>query len=237
MKYFTKQWYKLMQYADKVSYVNIDKNANYYNDNYFNDLYNQKESEFISKQININKHLNQPYNEEKFRESFMKIHHFSIDYYKVIFPNNILDKVADLRVFALGIVSQEVYDLLTERKVLFDKINDEYRKYYNSISDKVIGTNLEVLDNLHDAIIQNWISNNQDLILKIDSCGSYAKVKEIIFKRFLCNPENFQLTNYWWLYNELYFLDNKIRVDILLADEKNDLFEVSIIFDDVIIIE
>jgi len=224
-----------MQYTGIVSYVNIDRNANYYNDNYYNSLYNQKETEYVSKQININKHLNQPYNEEEFRESFKKIHHGSIINYKEIIPNNIMEKVADLRVFALGVVSQEVYDLLTERKVLFDKLNNEYRKYYNSISNEIIGTNLEVLDNLHDAVIENSKSHNQDLILKIDSSGSFAKVKEIIFKKSLCNPENFQFLNHCWLYNEFYFLDNKIRIDILLADENNDLFEVTIIFDNVII--
>lgn len=235
MKYFTREWYKLMQYAGIVSSLNVDAKANFYNENYFNDLYIQKEFEFISKQININIHLRQAYNDKEFREYFLKSYHGPIIYYKNIIPINILDKVADIRVFALGVVSQEVYDLLYERKVLYDQIDNEYENYFNSISSKINGTNLEVLNNLHDAIIKESETSNQDLKLKIDSSNSFADVKEIIIKNYLCNPENFLLKNLWWLYNEFYFLDNRIKIDVLLANEKNELFEISIIFDNVLI--
>lgn len=62
MKYLTKEWYKTMGKTDICLFLEISKRVETFSEEYYNELYKQKESEWIKKQEEISN--------VKFKEDF-----------------------------------------------------------------------------------------------------------------------------------------------------------------------
>lgn len=143
MRYLTKQWYNKMQYAGLYIGLKVNKKAEEFSNEFYQQEYIKAKNKYIKyvadfidytkfKKIFLEYIDNQDnIKEEDIELEFKKVNeemflgksideHFDnnqkeiIERYKEVIPKNILNKVKDIRVLGLGYVSSEVYKLLKE---------------------------------------------------------------------------------------------------------------------------
>lgn len=66
-------------------------------------------------------------------------------------------------------------------------------------------------------MITNIIKEENKLIIELDSTAGFIKIKNIVFDNYTVIKEEFDFTNAWCLYEELYLVDDEYELHIMLA--------------------
>lgn len=153
------------------------------------------------------------------------------EYYKEILPEEIISQIADIRVFVLGKASRQVKNAVTqfceENRKLVERASKQYQEYYKEALksfDKNI-TNI----NFHDCKIIN-LKTEQSLNILFDNSGGFTRIKQVQFKNYEIIKQDSALEKSWWLYNEIYRLNDKYELHVLLRNENLELKELIILF-------
>ena len=158
-----------------------------------------------------------------------------IERYKVIIPENILNKVKDIRVFALGYASGEVYKLLKEYCDSNEKFVEERLRESAKVEEELFKNESIsfIEESFHDCFILDVIKEKDDLIIKLDNEYGFTDKTKIVFKNYnIILDEDIKETH--WLYNEVYRNDNKYEIHILSSNQI-DLKELIIECEDIIL--
>lgn len=113
MKYFTKEWYADTLVADMCFQIKKSSKAEKFNEKYFLSLYNAQKKWFVrmekykAKQNKVKFDANAVIAAEKAYEAS---HQENISFVKENLPQSILERVADIRVLALGSAAYDVTD-------------------------------------------------------------------------------------------------------------------------------
>lgn len=174
-----------------------------------------------------------PFNEIECKERFREALQWNCEHYRVKLPSPILDKIADLRVFALDYCTKEVLKLLSKYSKQSEKntndvleqfrkaqsqeaIPEELRKKFNfhdcCVKELKLKTNL-VDTNVNDANVQT--ESNTNLILFLDTSGGFTLNNKITFVEVEMLLQEEQIVNQAWLYSELYCVDGGYEVHVL----------------------
>lgn len=247
MKYFTKQWYNKMQSQDLYILLKIDERANEFSEKFYQEIYNNAKNEYVNELscfLDFDKYKeifssaigeSTMLSEEELQEQFLlcKQNMFgglsledSFDYkqknrielLESKIPDSILDKVKDIRVLALNYASKEIYELLEEYSRNNEKyVNDKINEYVNLEKEQFENNPIEFIkESFHDCKIFEVVFMENDLTIKIDNEQGFTEKTSITFRdtNIILN-EN--LENSWWLYNEIYKLEDKYEIHILAS--------------------
>lgn len=141
MKYFTKEWYKIMQRTDTYVPLKTSKKAEKFSEKYYNELYKQEEKQWIKLQKEISnltfkdifpehtydnklieaKHKNSQmhfcegmtFDLVQAKNKFSQLHKYNIKKLQQKLPPEILNKVADIRVLALDRATSSIKNEIT----------------------------------------------------------------------------------------------------------------------------
>lgn len=210
MKYMTKKWYKedMIKYHFSMNLEIIDGDKN----NLEEIFLNQYKKTFD----NMKSQLPENYEEYVFESIF----NGSVENTKKFFDSETLNKVADIRLLALGKVFKEEYDFV-EKEILKKDAMQAYDKTFKEIEDR-IPVNIKENLYLHDSLITNIIKEKDKLVVELDTSGSFADVKAIIFEDYEIIEEEMNFENGWWLYEEIYIINNKYEIHSLIDVVKNN---------------
>ena len=239
MKYLTKNWYESLQKIDMNLLIEIAKEAETFSEKYYRKVYQEEERKSIELQNtiknfkNINNHLE---NIEK--EQFKNIQEQTIKKFENDLPDYILEKIADIRVLALGkassIVKKELDEYCQKQKVIVEKALNEYEQYYNDNLKKFENTFIKDF-NFHDCKIKSCEKQERDLIITLDTSNNYlVDIKQIIFKDCDIIKEEKNICETIWLYNEIYIKNNGYEIHVLLENSKGKLIDFVLYTSDVI---
>lgn len=153
------------------------------------------------------------------KKQFSQLQKDNIKYLKQKLPPEILNKVADIRVLSLNratdSIKKEITDYCMEQNTLVQKALKDYQKYYDKElkngKDKFIKSS-----SLHDSLIIDIIKKQDKLIIELDSSESFSDFKSIIFENYRIIEEEMNFINGWWLYEEIYRIDNQYELHILI---------------------
>lgn len=215
MKYLTKKWYQTMQKTDMHIPLKVSKKAETFSEEYYNELYKQEERQFIKWQKEI----------LQAKSQFDQLLKDKIEILKHKLPTKILSKVADIRVLALNRASASIKEEITaycmEQNILVQKALNHYCKYYDkefkNCNNKFIKSS-----SLHDSLIIDIIKEQDRLTIKLDSSASFSVAKSIIFEGYTILEEEMNFINGWWLYEEIYKIDNQYELHILIDVPTNE---------------
>lgn len=264
MKYFTKEWYKKMQHTCLYTGLKVNNKAEENSEDFYRELYIETKKRYV-KDLSIftdYKKFKKNYleniedykelKEEDIRQEFLNSkekmffgmsieEHFNylqndlIKEYKMNILENILKKVKDIRVLALGCVSSEVYKLLKEYSATNIKlVKEKIREYAKVEEEQFKNESIEfVEESFHDCFVVDVIKEKIDLVIKLDNEPGFTDKTKIIFKNYsIILDEDIKETH--WLYNEVY--KNKDRYEVHILTAVNDyLKELIIECDDIII--
>lgn len=204
MKYMTKKWYNTMQKTDLHFFLKVSKKAETFSEEYFKELY---------KKFNTDRK-----NTVCYKNNLKKL--------KKKLPKYILDEVSDIRVLALGYASKNVYNKIekyceaNERYV--KKMMNDYDKYYEKEFKKKKPIFLDDFY-FHDCVIVASRYVNNDIIFYINNKYEFAKKNKIIFKNGKIIKQESEFKNLMWLYEEIYRVNGKYEIHVLLANETGKL--------------
>lgn len=245
MKYFTKEWYKLCQ---KISFhlpLQEEEQAEIFSEEYFQQLYNIKLNDLLDLEEQFASYIvksdtvdgdyieHKPFDRAKAAAQFYNQNIYKQKYVKKALPQNILNEIADIRVFVLDKATPKVIDAVTEfckqNKKSVDKTIEEYRKYYKEAL-KSFDKNMVENIRFHDCKIVKSKDKDNTLTLLLDNTGGFTDINEVVFENYNIIKQDGLLENSWWLYNEIYKVNDKCELHVLLYNNM-DLIEFIISFE------
>ena len=264
IKYLTKDWYNRMQHTDFHLLLKVNKKAEQFSEEFYQNVYTREKNKYIKEQsdfadykkfkkiflesIDDVKNIKEEEIQKEFErcqeemfnglsieEAFDFRQNHMIEYLKSELPLNILDKVKDIRVLALNYASSEVYKLIKEYCKSNEKfVDDKFREYGRIEIEQFKNDSIEFLEeSFHDTFMLDVKEYKNDLIIKIDNKNGFTNKTSIIFKNYnIVLDENIEKS--WWMYNEIYKLDNTYEIHIL-AQNETGLKEMILKCDDIIL--
>lgn len=225
MKYFTKEWFELCQKTSFHLNLVEDQKAEVFSEEYFQQVYHNELMDWITLQEEMYKI---DFNKEETTEEF---HNAFIVNQMILtkqLPETILEQIADLRVFALYKASRKVINTVTEyceeNRRSVKAIGEKYRSYYKEASasfDKEIVEDFR----FHDCKVIKSIQNETNLTLILNNSGGFTNVVEVTFENFHLIKQDGLLENTWWLYEEVYKVNNGYEFHALLENRENELID------------
>lgn len=186
----------------------------------------QDEKEQIQKMIEAYEHR-PPFDVEKCKQSFRVMQDTDlIQVAKERIPVDILEQIADIRVFCLGYCTKEV-------KVKLERVSRENHKIMKIASEahtkaqkeEDIPEHIRKILNFHDSIIleisgSSEFENRWDqFVIRMDARGSFTECNKVTFQNADIIKQEPNITGSSWLYCELYRIENGYEVHILFGGE------------------
>ena len=247
MKYFTKEWIRICWLSDFFSTLEVSEKAEAFSEEVFKQVYLEKVKDFLARYIK---------NDMERRELFKKNIDNQSDKLKKLLRKEVLDKIVDIRVAALGVVSPSVYDLIgsiygkdifkTARE-LMDKVVMQYRRhFYGDLKrdyPQFLKSNYFLPKyHMHDCRILGGEFDGSNYILRIDVKGGFAyNVSEVLFQNAELVKCEGSFTRAIWLYEEIYIENGRYELRILFMYYTDgtdyDFGEMIITADEILIFE
>lgn len=231
MKYFTKEWYELCQKIGEHVLLEEDEQAEFFSEEYFQQLYNEKLEEHLDTwerlpKLKKEKEKNdsyEPFNKEKSSQQFHEWFMNWLERIKKILPENILNKIVDIRVFVLNRASRKVINAVKEfsenNNKSVHRTIEKYEEYYK----KSLHTfDREMVKNFHfhDCKIIDMKQIENSLSISFDNSGGFTDIDEVIFDNYKIIKQDAPLLDSWWLYEEVYKTNGKYELHVLLDSEE-----------------
>ncbi|MGE7839279.1 DUF4085 family protein [Lysinibacillus sp. NPDC093712] len=245
MKYFTKEWYELCQKTSFYLNLEEEKQAETFSEEYFQQLYNNELNSWLELQEEISSILEsndddqneyEPFNKnlaiKQFHDGFIYNKHRL----KNELPETILNQIADIRVFALYKATRTVISAVTkfseENERSVTATSAEYRKYFKEASSSF---EKDIVENFgfHDCTIIKSVQHDRSLTLHLDNTGGFTDIEEVTFENYQIIKQDGLLEDSWWLYNEVYKVNDNYEFHVLLQKSEMGLMDFIICADQV----
>lgn len=164
----------------------------------------------------------EPYDEAALCEQFHANHEIQISLLKNRLPSEILNMVVDIRVLALDVAAKQVKKQLriwgraNEKKMKYTM--KDYRDYLGKNAEN-IGTGIVNRFAFHDSKIDSIRTTGSDVVLTIEPSG-FTDIGTVTFRNALIIEQDGNLEGAWWLYEEIYSVDegNEYHALVQCAD-------------------
>ena len=207
MKYFTKEWYEAMQNTDYHRDLKVSKKAESFSEEYFKKLYKKEETTWLKER------------KDETKENFKELFRFKIKDLKSNLPNEIIQKVADIRVLALKYVSSDIRREIVKFSIANYEILESAQKGYSDENPRKLFTPEEINffeNSFHDCIVKSCRKKGKNLIISLDNSGGFTGIDHVILKNYTVLKQDKRLHGSWWLYNEIYKTDTGYEIHVLL---------------------
>jgi hypothetical protein len=168
MKYFTKEWYKDTIVAEMCFQMNSSRKASVFSEKYFESLYRDQKKYFIKDRKRIAKYSNTPFDASAAELEFEANYRENTDFVKENIPAEILEKVADLRVLALGTVEYDILQEITRycgrvhRRC--EKVSDEYDAAVEQLAETLGWEKINLLNRLANSAVITAEGDSEDFV-------------------------------------------------------------------------
>ena len=249
MRFLTKEWYQTMTDGGLGVQLVADDRAAVFSEELYQQVRAEKLKEWLA---DLREYLEEAYDEAAERQHFAEFHSQELEEFQTRTPAEILSKVADIRVLALGLCTEEVYRDFEDYWARCKTQTEETMKEAGDLQrtqglDKVWTGG----HSLHDAFVCSMKWEEEDLIIEfevedpeerladirendpelLEEMGEahflFPEIKAIRFRDAEILKQEEPLENTWWLYDEIWKSERGYEIHALLWRE-NDVFELTI---------
>lgn len=237
MRYLTKEWYHTMTDGSLGIQLRADDRAAVFSEELYQQVRAEKLKEWLA---DLREYLEEAYDEAAERQRFAEFHSQELEEFQTRTPAEILSKVADIRVLALGLCTEEVYrdfeDYWARCKTQTEKTMEEAWNLQKAQGLDKVWTGGH---SLHDSLVQSVKREGEDLVIEFDRENDpelleelgeeflFPEIKAIRFRDAEILKQEQPLENAWWLYDEIWKSERGYEIHALLWQE-NDVFELTI---------
>lgn len=166
MKYFTEEWYHNTLISGMCFSLRKSNRATVLSDKYFDKLYKSEMSWYVKHLKRAAKFTRAPFDKIAAAAEFEQNYKDNLEFVKTL-PEEIIGKIADIRVFALGTVSYEMADELTR---FCGKLNREceavqskYDDSLEALAENIGWEPINMLNGISDAEITSVCKQDDSL--------------------------------------------------------------------------
>jgi len=193
-----------------------------FSEEYFQKTYARKLEEYlqISRDLSaafaqaMQKVYEMPFDEEEHTQNFRTLYESRLAGFIRTWPEELLAKVADVRVLGLFVAAPEVKMMMAEleeverekgreRHARREENAEVYHKQYRELLWKNPGTFLNDFD-FHDVGIQKLYWQGEDLVLELGGGSWHTQIKQVVFEKAEVETMEEGLAGACWLYEEVY---------------------------------
>lgn len=218
MRYMTKQWYQTMQDSGLGVCLEADERAAVYSEELYQQIFTEKLERWLRDREEVCGYLSEPFDPQRERQSFAELCARELAQYQTRTPGDILSKVADVRMLALGLCTEEVWNALEDYRrscqQTVERTMEEYRHEYKARGLAKVWTGDH---SLHDSCVRSLRQEGEDLVLEFDrEDEDWHTVSKIRFLDAGILRQEASVENAWWLYDELWPAADGYEVHVLL---------------------
>lgn len=232
LHYFTKEWYALTQTTSLRFGLEEDERAEVFSEGLFQEIYDQRLKEFLHLQEELaaegeiakeSYHKYEPFAKERVSAQFYQAFLHYQEHIKNILPAEILERIADIRVFALKKASRPVIKDVTQfcrnNIKLMLRTAEDYKKHYKKILENSDGGLIKEI-NFHDCIVRDVKQTEKVLSILFDnrSGGGLTNITEMHLESYRIIKQDALLQKSRWLYNEIYKVNDEYELHVLLQN-------------------
>ena len=230
MRMLTKQWYQTMTDSGLGICLEIDDRAAESSDGVFQAVWAEKLAAWLQMRAEICPILEEEFDEAGERQRFEENYAREMEDYRIRTPGKILEKVADIRLLALGICTEAVFKELEEYRSLCEKRTEEIMdKGWELQQAQGLAQHWTGEHSLHDSFVLSLNREGADLILEFerDEDVTWPEIRAIRFRDAKILNREQPVENAWWLYDEIWKSDRGYEVHGLLWKD-GGVFELTI---------
>lgn len=231
MRLLTKEWYQTMQDSGLGVCLEEDQRAAEFSEALFEELWAEKLSDWLKMREDVCSILEETFDEAEERRLFEENYRRELEDYRTRTPAKILQKVADLRVLALGICTGEVWKELEEYRAWCEKWTEKTMdEAWNLQKSQGLEKAFTGEHSLHDSFVLALRREGEDLLIEFerDEDVTWPEIKGVRFQNAEILKQEQPVENAWWLYDEIWSREaGGYEVHALLWKE-NAVFELTV---------
>ncbi len=180
-------------------------------------IYHMPEEEKVQIHKRIAEYDARPaFDEVACKQEFQQRQEWGLEIHAERLPGEILQQIADLRVFTLGYCTKDMLRQLKELSIenvrKTDQISQEYRQAQQA---EPLPEELRNHFHFHDCTVTEMLSGD-DLVIRLDTQGGFTQLNKITFVAPDIIKQDEGIVGKFWLYNELYRTDDGYEAHVLL---------------------
>ncbi|GAS80392.1 DUF4085 family protein [Paenibacillus amylolyticus] len=160
-----------------------------------------------------------PFDEQKCKEEYKESMEWNFQYKAEKLPQEIVEQIADIRVFTLGYCTREILQQLkkqsAENKRHVDHAAKEFREVMmaQDIPDEIHGR-----VQYHDCTVIELVTGDK-VVIRFDTRGGFTNLNKLTLVAPEIIKQEGEIVGSYWLYQELYRIDNGYELHILFGGE------------------
>ncbi len=160
-----------------------------------------------------------PFDEKKCKEEYKESIEWNFQYKAENLPQEIVEQIADIRVFTLGYCTREVMLQLNkqnaENRREMERISKEFREVMmaQDISDEIHGR-----IQYHDCTVTELLTGDE-VVIRFDNRGGFTNINKLTLVAPEIIKQDGGIVGSYWLYQELYRIDNGYELHVLFDGE------------------
>lgn len=206
MKYLTKEWYRTMGDSGLGVMLQPDERAKSFSESLFQAIWEEKLNGWLQEREEICPILDQIYEEEGERRAFVAQYRRELDQFLTRTPAPILQKVADPRLLALGVCTEEVFrDFEQFQARCEEQTVQTMREVWNMQASQGLDKIWTGEHSLHDSVVESLKREGEDLTVRFRrEAEPWPQIEAIRFRDAKILKQEQPVENTWWLYDEIW---------------------------------
>lgn len=227
MKFLTKEWCQTMQDSGLGVQLVADDRAADASEEVFRALWDEKLDEWME----LRAELENEFDEGRERRLFREGYRGALEQFRTRTPAKILQKVADIRVLALGCCTAEVWRDLREYRDWCRKWTEKtLEEAFNMRCSQGLEKAWTGERSLHDSVVLSLRREGEDLLIDFerDENATWPEIKGIRFRNAVILKQEKPLEEAFWLYDEIWRTEEGGYEIHALLGRNNEVFELTI---------
>ncbi|RPK29546.1 hypothetical protein EDO6_00169 [Paenibacillus xylanexedens] len=160
-----------------------------------------------------------PFDEKKCKEEYKESMEWNFRYKAENLPQKIVEQIADIRVFTLGYCTREVMLQLkkqsAENRREMERVSNEYRE---AIIAQGIPDEIHRRVQFHDCTVTELLTGDE-VVIRFDTRGGFTDINKLTLVAPEIIKQDGGIVGTYWLYQELYRIDNEYELHVLFDGE------------------
>lgn len=160
-----------------------------------------------------------PFDAKKCKEEYKEAMKWNIEHQTERLPKEILEQIADIRVFTLGYCTREVLRQLKKKSAEntkeMERVSKEYRE---AVEAQDIPGEVHSRVQFHDCTVTELLTEDE-VVIRFDTRGGFTSINKLTLVKPEIIKQEGEIVGSYWLYQELYRIDQGYELHVLFGGE------------------
>ncbi|MBY0118006.1 DUF4085 family protein [Paenibacillus xylanexedens] len=160
-----------------------------------------------------------PFDEKKCKEEYKESMESSFQYKAEHLPQEIVEQIADIRVFTLGYCTREILQQLKKQSAHnWRRVEHTSKEFREVMMAQNIPDEIHSRVQYHDCTVTELLTMDE-VVIRFDTRGGFTNINKLTLVAPEIIKQEGEIVGSYWLYQELYRIDNGYELHVLFDGE------------------